>query len=1602
MSAEPKGLGAPRDASPLRLVRTGADDGRSVAQLVQDGQRAERRGQLAEARADFEAALQRLTREHAARQPQLAAGALVSSILREIARTHFGDGDVELAFDVLEAAVAVAEAHGDRAATGFALNVRAGIRLQLGDLDGAESGWEEVHAIARAAGDAKLAAMTMQNLGVVANVRGDLPLALQHYEACLADFRALGMAREVGAALNNLGKLYADGERWDEATRAFEEALQISTLLGDLASAMLLETNVAELHVARGDAVAARETCARLRTLAARVVDNPAAGEIEKVHGVVARLEGDYARAMQHLTAAERIATERQHVLLAAETEREKAELFRLQGRNRDMLQSLNHAHRLFGQLSARRELADVSRRNSRLEADFLDVVQRWGSSIESKDRYTQGHCERVADIACTLARRAGMDEQTLFWFRIGALLHDVGKLIIPAELLNKPGTLTDEEWALVKAHPTAGVEMLADIDFPWDVRPIVQSHHERWDGKGYPHGLAGEAIPRNARILCLADVYDALTSDRSYKAALAHDEAMAIMRAEVGVQFDPALFALFEEMMAEGAPAPRSLTAAPGEMRTDPVEQEVQLALALGGPRDDLTGLPLRRAIVDTATATLRRALGLGRPMSLLVIDVDNFKLVNDTYGHLQGDAVLRVVATMLQGEVERQHVVGRYAGDEFVVLLPGLDGSAAQAVGEALRAAAQRLTIPGRDGRGTVHVSLSIGVASAPLHAQSFEALFEAADRALYAAKRAGRNAVALAGDEDTTAAQPRLQIERFVGRAVERRLLARALEASTEGRPALIAVSGEAGVGKSTLLRQLEPEIRLRSGTLIVGRAAEADLKPPYGPWAEVIGSLHRQGLIEAGPWVELPLLVPALGRHAPGEGSNGRYALLDEILTAVRAAARRCPLVLLLDDMQWADTASWDALEHLMHGLEDDRVLVCMTVRAEDAGADVLGRRRSLSRDQRFHEIALRRLDEDELREWLGAIFRRADTSDALVPYLYRQSEGNPFLVVQLLRALVEEGALHQAEGRWEWRQDARVQLPVGISDLMARRLERLTGDAQRILTSAAVIGRTFDVDLLVGVTGDEDAVLDAIDEGIRAHVIDHGPERDGDHYVFAHGLLVEAMCTSINARRLRRLHLALAEALAARTNAVAADVARHFDAAGDGARAFGYALRAGAQAAALYAHGEADVFYAMAERHAPDPPSLIDARLRRAAAQEAAGRYADAEALYSLALGAPEARALEAPRLLGVERALERVRVQRGQPAATTLAACTRLLAEAARLNVPGEHVSLLIMLSQTHARLGERAPAEACARDAVAIADGLRDDRMTAEAVMRLGSVLLDENPGEAVAMYGRAHGLFAKLDDKYGQVRCLINMGVAHSRLGDERAAEESYRAGYALGVSAHAPDLAGLAALNLGVLHLKAGTHDAAVERVSEALRMFTACRSEPHRLAALYNLAHLARQAGELNSAAERYQATVELARQLGQADVEIGAIAGLGLVGLALGRSPVANGARQETLRLLAGREGWWFQGREVVEALAVHLALAEVGAAGALAQLEEVVERAARHDPYAAAWLLAECGPALHDAGASLVPLVDRWRNGTSLAPALDYGALRDRLARLRS
>jgi diguanylate cyclase (GGDEF)-like protein/putative nucleotidyltransferase with HDIG domain len=560
--------------------------------LVDEGQAAERAAQRRVARERYEEVLRRLdSRAHA------LVGA---TLIRWIGRTYIEDADLDAALDCCEAALAAASVNGDRSGVAHAINLKAIVFQRRGQLDDAERMYLDARERARGAHEPQLSAMIAQNLGTIANIRGELRMALKYYRSSLAQYRALGLHEYVGPLLTNVGLVYTDLRRWRSAERAYSEAIDWCRRHHDVTGQTIAEAGFAELWIARRRFGKAIEVCEAVLRLAEDSANTRAIGEVCKSYGVAMRETKNYDRAERYLARAQRIAEEREDLLLAAETAREQAELYRVQERNHETLHCLNRAHRIFSRMRARLDVADLDRRMELLEASYLAIVRRWGESIEAKDLYTQGHCERVADHACALARAVGIQEGTLLWFRMGALLHDVGKLVVPSEILNKPAALTAEEREVVKRHPVAGAELLADIDFPWDIRPMVRHHHERWDGTGYPDRLAGEQIPLAARILCIADVYDALTTDRGYRGAHSRENALLIMTAESGTTFDPSLFAQFEALLtrppaANGEHA--GVAPADGGRSTPFRRSGEQAAIALH-PRRTADGAPAVRAM--------------------------------------------------------------------------------------------------------------------------------------------------------------------------------------------------------------------------------------------------------------------------------------------------------------------------------------------------------------------------------------------------------------------------------------------------------------------------------------------------------------------------------------------------------------------------------------------------------------------------------------------------------------------------------------------------------------------------------------------------------------------------------------------------------------------------------------------------------------------------------------------------------------------------------------------------------------------------------------------------------------------------------------------
>jgi HD-GYP domain-containing protein (c-di-GMP phosphodiesterase class II) len=187
------------------------------------------------------------------------------------------------------------------------------------------------------------------------------------------------------------------------------------------------------------------------------------------------------------------------------------------------------------------------------LNRAYVECVGSLASALDARDCYTAGHSRRVSNFSCAVAQAMGLSDGELEELRIGALLHDIGKIGIPDSVLQKPGRLTDKEFALIKEHPAIGRRILEGVQGLAPYLSTVELHHENWDGTGYPHGLRAEETPLAARIVHIADAYDALTSDRPYRRGMSSEAAVRVLQEHRGTQFDPAIVDIFVKVAQTG-----------------------------------------------------------------------------------------------------------------------------------------------------------------------------------------------------------------------------------------------------------------------------------------------------------------------------------------------------------------------------------------------------------------------------------------------------------------------------------------------------------------------------------------------------------------------------------------------------------------------------------------------------------------------------------------------------------------------------------------------------------------------------------------------------------------------------------------------------------------------------------------------------------------------------------------------------------------------------------------------------------------------------------------------------------------------------------------
>ena len=388
------------------------------------------------------------------------------------------------------------------------------------------------------------------------------------------------------------------------------------------------------------------------------------------------------------------------------------------------------------------RQKQEIEKRRRQAEKMSLQMIQTLATTIEAKDEYMKGHSYRVAAYAALIAQELGWDATEISNLKDAVYMYDVGKIGIPDAILNKPTRLTEEEYERVKAHTVIGADILKNITIIDHVAEIARYHHERYDGHGYPDGLIGEDIPIHARIVAIADSYDAMNSKRIYRNALPQEQIRDEILTNRGKQFDPDIADVFLKLMDEGRLVieenyPENISQSglsAAEIETGKFISKIMNTMKSQEDMesyDYLTGLPMRNRGENAIAQLMQQHRGC-----LVFMDMDNLKKINDIYGHKAGDRALKLIGNLLKNE-EDGSVACRLGGDEFLLFLPEKNKEQSKEYVNRIFKEFKKET--GKDVEIKA-ASLSAGLCMSE-KGSSFEEYYINADKALYYVKQNGK---------------------------------------------------------------------------------------------------------------------------------------------------------------------------------------------------------------------------------------------------------------------------------------------------------------------------------------------------------------------------------------------------------------------------------------------------------------------------------------------------------------------------------------------------------------------------------------------------------------------------------------------------------------------------------------------------------------------------------------------------------------------------------------------------------------------------------------------------------------------------------------------
>jgi len=572
---------------------------------------------------------------------------------------------------------------------------------------------------------------------------------------------------------------------------------------------------------------------------------------------------------------------------------------------------------------------------------------------------------------------------------------------------------------------------------------------------------------------------------------------------------------------------------------------------------KDDLTGLYNRRYLREYLAHQVPWEDENPEPISLLMIDVDHFKQINDTHGHLTGDRVLRHIAQVLRASFRASDEVIRYAGDEFIVILPGAEKKVALSLAERTLKKIKEMSYLDMDGATEIPIGLSIGVACFPEDGRDPEALIDRADKALYRSKEQGRGRVSAAVSEKVETLTPAQVLQNFPCRAlVERDELLEELAGYLPGSDCsptpIVVVEGESGVGKTRLLLELLKSTEEEGITWLMERCSEEYSHAPY----HVLRTLLSQYIADHPGQITTALRkmsvremrclleeVPELAGTVPLDSPLGpltlrerRELFFDALSNLFCRISLLSPLAIVLDEFQHVDIGTLYILLSLATR-SDARITVYAALRA----SSVLDKRLEgtplhtfCSRELEEHgnlfiEVRVPLLGREGVTKMISTIFEGREENDEFDEALFRLCRGNPLHLEEILKDMVQRGLIRHVNGRWEMQLPGEEALPASLDDAIRSHLSKLDKETADIIARAAVIGPNFRLDMLRSVTDlNLGFALEALDKAREAGIVDFVPNREDEEAFFRNPRLREVSYVDLDPAVKRRTHEKVAE------------------------------------------------------------------------------------------------------------------------------------------------------------------------------------------------------------------------------------------------------------------------------------------------------------------------------------------------------------------------------------------------------------------------------------------------------------------------------------------